>query len=207
MTDILAVGGGSPDPDALVEALAALAEGEVVGLPTDTTYVLAVDLFVPGATDVLFELNQRSRDNDLPVLVGTIDQALDLVTALPPSGRALMERCWPGPLTLVLPRSPDLEADLGDDDVTIGVRMPDHAVTLGLCRQGGPLAVVTAGVYGGTELHTAQAVADAFGDELALVLDGGRCDAGPATVVDATGEDPHLIREGRLAWKDILKSL
>jgi tRNA threonylcarbamoyl adenosine modification protein (Sua5/YciO/YrdC/YwlC family) len=206
MTEVLSIS-GTPDPNVLVETLAALAEGEIVALPTDTTYVLAVNPFVDGTTDALFEVNQRPRVNDLPLLVGTIDQALDLVTALPPAARTLMESCWPGPLTLVLPRSPDLDADLGDDEITVGLRMPDHAVPLGLCRQGGPLAVVAAGVYGKTELQTAQEVADAFGDELAIVLDGGPCTAGHATVVDATGTEPHLIREGRVPWKTLVKLL
>ena len=206
MTDVVAMG-ETPDPAVLVEVLSALADGEVVGLPTDTTYVLAVDPLVSGATDALFELTKRPHSVDLPILVGTIAQALDLVTSLPAPARRLMERFWPGPLTLVLPRSPDLDADLGDDDVTVGVRMPDHPVVLGLCREGGPLAVVAAGFHGDQELVSADAVAEQFGDQLAIVVDCGPSTPGLATVVDATGDEPHLIREGRLAWKDLLAEL
>jgi L-threonylcarbamoyladenylate synthase len=125
---------GDPvDPDALEAARQALAAGLPVGLPTDTVYVLAVDPFVPGASDRLFALKRRPRDLDLPVLVGSVDQALSLVTALPEPARRLMERCWPGPLTLVLPRDPELAADLGDDDLTVGVRMSNHPVLMALC--------------------------------------------------------------------------
>lgn len=191
-----------PDP----EVLEALEAGLPVGLPTDTVYVLAVDPFVPGASDRLFAVKRRPRDLDLPVLVATLDQAFSLTTALPEPARRLMERCWPGPLTLVLPRDPELAADLGDDEVTVGVRMTGHPVPLALCRQVGPLGVATAGIQGERELETAEEVSETFGDAVPVVLDGGRCAGLPATVVDATGDDLHLIREGRLPWAEILEA-
>lgn len=183
----------------------ALAAGLCVALPTDTVYVLAVDPFVPGASDRLFELAERPRERDLPVLVGSVWQALKLATAVPAASRRLMDRCWPGPLTLVLPRDPEVAADLGDDDLTIGVRMSAHPVPLLLCREVGPLAVATASAPGEPDFETAQEVAEEFDeDEVPVVLDGGRCAGRPATVVDGTGEDLHLIREGPLAWAEIL---
>lgn len=200
--------GGDPlDADVLEAVRKTLAEGFPVGLPTDTVYVLAVDPFVAGASDRLFALKRRPRDLDLPMLVGSLEQALDLVTALPEPARRLMERCWPGPLTLVLPRHPDLAADLGDDELTVGVRMSGHPVLLGLCRVIGPLGVAAAGFQGGRELETAEEVAETFSGAVPIVLDGGRCAGLPATVVDATGEDPHLIREGRLRWADALAAI
>jgi L-threonylcarbamoyladenylate synthase len=192
------------DADVLEAVRKTLAEGFPVGLPTDTVYVLAVDPFVTGASERLFTAKRRPRDVDLPVLVATLQQALRLVTALPLPARRLMERCWPGPLTLVLPRNPELAADLGDDEVTVGVRMSGHPVLLTICGVVGPLAVATAGIQGERELETAEEVAETFGDAVPLVLDGGRCAGLPATVIDATGEDPHLIREGRLPWADVL---
>lgn len=179
----------------------ALASGLLVAIPTDTVYVLAVDPFVPGAADRMFELVERPREQDLPVLVASVWQALNLSTAVPESSRKVMERCWPGPLTLVLPRDPEVAADLGDDDLTIGVRMSDHPVPLMLCRDVGPLAVATASATGEPDFETAEEVADEFDeDEVPVVLDGGRCAGLPATVVDGTGDDLHLIREGRLPW-------
>lgn len=206
MSKILPVG-NPPDLDALEAAVDALSSGLPVGVPTDAVYALAVDPFRPGASERLFTIKRRSREIDLPVLVGSLEQALELVTALPEAARRLMERFWPGPLTLVLPRRPGLEADLGDDELTVGVRMPSHPVPLALCRYVGPLGVGTAGIQGGAELVTADEVSSTFGDGVAIVLDGGRCAGLPATVVDATGEDPHLIREGRLPWSEILTAL
>lgn len=198
---------GSGAGDGLGAAVDALRAGQAVGLPTDTVYVLAVNPFVPGASDRLFALKRRPRDLDLPVLVASLDQALGLVTSLPEPARRLMERCWPGPLTLVLPRDPDLAADLGDDDLTIGVRMSDHPVLRALCERVGPLGVAAAGIHGERELETAEEVSDTFGGAVPVVVDGGRCAGLPATVVDATGEDPHLIREGRLPWSDALEAI
>jgi L-threonylcarbamoyladenylate synthase len=199
--------GDTLDPATTELVLDALDAGLPVAIPTDTVYALAVDPFVVGASERLFTIKRRSREIDLPVLVGSLEQALELVTALPEAALRLMEQFWPGPLTLVLPRRPDLEADLGDDELTVGVRMPSHHVPLELCRHVGPLGVGTAGLQGEAELMTADEVAATFGDAVAVVLDGGRCAGLPATVVDATGEDPHLIREGRLPWSEIQAAL
>jgi L-threonylcarbamoyladenylate synthase len=186
----------------------ALASGLVVAIPTDTVYVLAVDPFVPGASDRLFELVERSREQDLPVFVASVWQALNLATSVPESSRKVMDRCWPGPLTLVVPRDPEVAADLGDDDLTIGLRMPDHPVPQALCRDIGPLAVATAGAQGEPDFETAQEVAEEFDEEeVPVVLDGGPCTGLPSTVVDGTGDDLHLIREGRLSWSSILETL
>ena len=184
----------------------ALAAGLVVAVPTDTVYVLAVDPFVPGASDRLFELVGRSREQGLAVLVASVWQALNLATAVPEATRRLLDRGWPGPLTVVLPRDPEVAADLGDDDLTIGARMPDHPVPLQLCRDVGPLAVATLSAQGEEDIETAAEVAEEFAeDDVPVVLDGGRCTGKPATVVDGTGEDLHLIREGRFPWARILE--
>jgi tRNA threonylcarbamoyl adenosine modification protein (Sua5/YciO/YrdC/YwlC family) len=182
----------------------ALASGLCVAIPTDTVYLLAVDPFVPGASDRLFELVERSREQDLSVLVASVWQALKLATAVPDVSRRLMDALWPGPLTLVLPRDPEVAADLGDDDLTVGVRMPDHPVPMMLCRDIGPIAVATASASGDPDFETAGELAEEFGDDVPVVLDGGVCAGLPATVVDGTGEDPLLIREGRLPWATIL---
>jgi tRNA threonylcarbamoyl adenosine modification protein (Sua5/YciO/YrdC/YwlC family) len=182
----------------------ALASGLIVAIPTDTVYLLAVDPFVPGASDRLFELVERSREQNLSVFVASVWQALKLATAVPAVSHRLMEHLWPGPLTLVLPRDPEAAADLGDDDLTVGVRMPDHPVPVALCRDVGPLAVATASASGDPDFETAAELAEEFGDDVPVVLDGGVCAGLPATVVDGTGEDPLLIREGPLSWSAVL---
>ncbi|MDQ3944244.1 MAG: L-threonylcarbamoyladenylate synthase [Actinomycetota bacterium] len=195
-------------PEAIGTACQVLSAGLPVGLPTDAAYVLAVDPYAAGASDRLFAVLRRPRSLDLPVLVATVFQAESLTTALPEAAQKLMRRCWPGALTLVLPRHPDLAADLGDDDLTVGVRMPGTPAARDLCARCGPVAVATATPGPGQPaLQTAPDVVEVFGDSVPVVLDDGRCTGLPATVVDATGTDPHLIREGRLPWVEILEAI
>lgn len=206
MSQIMAASDGGLD-----EAIEAAAEqielGLPVGLPTDTVYVLAGDPGDPGLTDRLFQLKRRPRSQDLSVLVASMDQARELTTALPDSAVRLMERLWPGALTLVLPQNPDEPLDLGDDDITIGVRMPDHPIALALCAEVGPLAVTPAGHQGEKVFETAAEVAEAFGAWVPLVIDGGVCKGQAATVVDATGEEPSVLREGPVTLAQIEEAL
>ena len=191
----------------MTDALQALEAGRVVALPTDTVYGLGVDPFRPGASDRLFAIKRRPRTVDLPLLVAGADQVLTVATAVPPIAARLMGRYWPGPLTLVLPRRPDLAADLGDDEATVGVRCPDHEVPLMLCRRRGPLATTSANLHGQPTLTTAAEVEAALGEALAVVLDGGPCAGEPSTVVDCTGEAPKCLREGRIPWTEIQSAL
>jgi len=205
-TEILPVGPAVSDDsfdDAIEAAVEKVHAGVPVGIPTDTVYVLATDPTDPGATDRLFSLKHRPRSQDLSLLVASVDQALEIATSIPEATRRLMDRFWPGPLTLVVPRNPAWAVDLGDDELTIAVRAPDHAVPLALAEDVGPLAVTPAGVQGERVFETAAEVAEQYGKWVPLVLDGGRCAGLPATVVDGTGDEPRLLREGRLAWDEI----
>ncbi len=195
---------GSPPPAAAVAAATrALAEGGIVAIPTDTVYGLAVDPFRAGATDRIFAAKRRPRDVNLPLLVSGVDQALSVSTAVPALALELMARYWPGPLTIVIPAKAGLAADLGDDDVTVGVRAPDHPVPLALCAAVGPLATTSANRHGEPPMTTAAEVDATFGDALPLVLDGGLCAGSPSTVVDCTGEELKLLREGRIPWAEL----
>ena len=186
---------GDPPPDAAVAiAVEALRAGDNVGVPTDTVYGLAADPWRTGAVDRLFRIKARPRAVELPVLVAGVEQALELATEVPDVARRLMEAHWPGALTLVLPRRPDLEADLGEDDETIGVRCPAHPVPLALCRRLGPIATTSANLHGRPPATTAEMVAALPG--LDLVLDAGTCAGQPSTVVDCTGAEAKVLRQG-----------
>ncbi|HUQ63687.1 MAG TPA: L-threonylcarbamoyladenylate synthase [Acidimicrobiales bacterium] len=202
MPVVPALGDPLPD-DAITAAKHLLLDGEIVAIPTDTVYGLAANPYVPGATERLFNVKQRPRAVSLPVLVSGIDEALSLGAAVPAGAVALMDRFWPGALTVVIPCRPDLGADLGDDEVTIGVRCPDHPVAMALCWAVGPLATTSANLHGQPTLRTAADVDAALGSAVPLVLDGGRCDGEPSTVVDCTGQEPKLLRDGRVPWADV----
>ena len=191
---ILAAHGDPPPDTAIALAVEALRAGDIVGVPTDTVYGLAADPWRTGAVDRLFRIKARPRAVELPVLVAGVDQALELATEVPEVARRLMQAHWPGALTLVLPRRPDLEADLGEDDETIGVRCPAHPVPLALCRRLGPIATTSANLHGRPPATTAEMVAALPG--LELVLDAGTCDGQPSTVVDCTGAEAKVLRQG-----------
>lgn len=189
----------------LAPVVDALRGGAVVGIPTDTVYGLAVDPSRAGSTNALYLLKGRPAALALPVLVADVDQADALVPggALPAPARRLAERFWPGALTVVVARRPDLEWDLGGDRTTIGLRCPAHAVARELCRRVGALATTSANHHGHPPLVTAEDVTGAFGATL-MVIDGGRCEAPPSTVVDATVTPPRCLRAGSLSWEDVL---
>ena len=203
---ILAAFGDPPLSVAVKQAAEALTAGDIVGVPTDTVYGLAADPFHTGASDRLFALKRRPRSVELPVLVASEEEALTLTIAVPAAARRLMASYWPGALTLVLPRRPDLNADLGNDDATVGLRCPGHPVPLALCNAVGPLATTSANRHGEPPATTAPELASAFGAGVALILDAGVCNGTASTVVDCTGQEPRLLREGQLPWAELAKT-
>lgn len=173
----------------LSEAVAALRRGEVVGIPTDTVYGVAS---LPSCSDRLFELKQRPPEVQVPVLVGDPADAALLADVTGLAAR-LIEHFWPGALTIVMPQL--------DAAGTIGLRCPDHELVRELCRSVGPLATTSANLHGQPPLTTADAVRATFPG--LVVVDGGTCEGSPSTVVDATGDRPVLLREGRIGWAEL----
>lgn len=174
-------------PGAIAEAAAALARGELVAFPTDTVYGLAAG---HGHVVKLFAAKGRSRDKRIPVLLA--DGAnLDASAIVTPLARRLAARFWPGPLSIVL---------TAPGRGTIAFRVPDHpAARQLLAACGGGLPVTSANRSGGPESLSAQDVLDQLDGRIDLVIDGGRSPGGsPSTVVDCTGEEPVMVREGAI---------
>ena len=189
-------------------ALASLRSGAIVAIPTDTVYGLAVDPTVPGATDALFALKRRPDALDLPVLVGSLDQAEALAgpAGLAESARRLAQRFWPGALTIVVRRRPGLDWALGADTRSIGLRLPDHDVARALCADVGPLATTSANHHGEPPCADAEDVARVFGSSV-MIVDGGRCDGAPSTVVSVLGDSLRCVREGAVPWAEVVAAL
>ena len=180
------------------EAVAALGRGEAVVVPTDTVYGLAVASIVPGATAKLFAIKGRPTGVALPVLVADEAQART-IAAVSPRAAELMARHWPGALTIVLPRLPDFQADLGGlDTSTVGVRVAAHPVPVALARAVGPLATTSANRHGRPTPLTAEDVVAELGVAVAVVIDGGRCDGAPSTVVSVVGDTIEVLRRGAI---------
>ena len=203
MTELLP----ADDPNAFDEAVRLLRAGEVVALPTDTVYGVAVDAFATGGADRLFAAKQRDRSVAIPVLVATPDAATPLVEGpIDIVARRWMERFWPGALTIVLPRATDRrDVDLGGDPTTIGLRCPDHRLVRQLCGEVGPLATTSANRHKEPTPPDAEGVAAALGETVALVLDGGPCEGAPSTVVSVLGDEVTLLREGRIPFDDLIR--
>ncbi len=200
---ILAAGGEVPDHAALQAAATVLRAGQVLGMPTDTVYGVAVDPRVPGSVDRIFAAKGRPRSVELPVLVADRDQAVELCGAIPPDAQRLMDRFWPGALTIVLPLRQPLE--LGGDGATVGVRCPAHPVPRALCAMVGPLATTSANPHGEPPAEEALAVSGLPG--VALVLDAGTCAGLPSTVVDCSAAAIAVLRHGRVPWAVIQETL
>lgn len=190
----------SDGPAGRAEALRVLRAGGIVAVPTDTVYGLAVALETPDGIERLFEAKRRPTDRAIAVLLADLEQAAAIAT-LTPAGRRLAAAFWPGGLTLVLPQRPDrpLADALTGGRPTIGVRVPDHPAPRALAAALGPLPTTSANVSGEPEARDAAEIERLFGDAIDLILDDGPARGGPAsTVVDASGAEPLILREGAI---------
>jgi L-threonylcarbamoyladenylate synthase len=200
------------DPDARVEGLAAAARtvrgGRLVVLPTDTVYGIGCDAFSSTAVRSLLAAKRRGPDMPVPVLVGSWSTIDGLVLGVPKTARDLIEAFWPGGLSIVLPHAPSLDWDLGSTKGTVMLRMPLHPVALELLRDVGPMAVSSANVSGSPPASSAAEAQAQLGDSVAVYLDGGPSGEPIAsTVVDLTGDDPRVLREGAVGTAAVAEVL
>ena len=198
MTRLVAVDRDAPSAAAVEEAAAVLRADGLIAFPTETFYGLGAAALRPAAVRRIFEVKGRPEGKPLLVLVDSIAMAERLAISVPPRARALMDRHWPGPLTLVLRARPEVPTEITAGSGTIGVRLSAHAVARALVTAlGGPVTAPSANLSGRPAPTTAAEVAAAFGDALPLVLDGGATPGGqPSTVLDVTVDPPRLIRAG-----------
>jgi L-threonylcarbamoyladenylate synthase len=199
----------------MVDAAANLLAGGLVAFPTETVYGLGADASNADALARIYSVKGRPADHPLIVHVASMDGLGDWADDVPGYAISLARDFWPGPMTLVLKRS-DLAGDFvtGGQD-TVGVRVPDHPVALGLLeafeRAGGKgVAAPSANRFGNVSPTTAQAVSDELGDYLAdgdQILDGGACDVGvESTIIDCTGDVPKILRPGAITAQMIAES-
>ena len=187
---------------ALAAAATELRDGRVIVIPTDTVYGVAADAFNHDAVRALLAAKGRGPTMPPPVLVGSAATLDALATNIPAWARALVEKFWPGPLTLVLHEQSSLMWDLGETKGTVAVRMPDHPIALEVIASVGPLAVSSANRTGMPAATTAQAAKDMLGD--LVVLDAGDSPVAEAsTIIDATTDTPRVLRMGALTLAQV----
>jgi tRNA threonylcarbamoyl adenosine modification protein (Sua5/YciO/YrdC/YwlC family) len=188
-------------------AIEAIKNGELVVLPTDTVYGIGADAFTPHAVKALLTA-KGGRHTPPAVLVGSRHTLDGLVFTLPRAARELAEAFWPGPLTIVVQHSPSLQWDLGDTGGQVLVRMPLHPVALEVLRETGPMALSAANRAGQSPALTAEEARDQFGYTVRTYLDAGPCgDPVPSTIVDVTGAEPQVLREGAISFAQIREVL
>ena len=191
-------------PTAIPHALDVLRNGGLVAFPTDTVYGLAAPVHDVESIERLYIVKGRNNTKAIAVLIGSVSDLDQVTVDLKPTTRKVAEHFWPGPLTLIVPRHPDLP-DVLAPLATIGVRIPDHPVALALLQAAGPLAVTSANLSGGENAMTARQVYQQLQGRIHLILDGGRTPGGvPSTVVDCTTPEPQILREGPISLAEIM---
>ena len=204
---MLRVDPNAPDAAVIRDAAQMIRDGLVVAYPTDTVYGLAVDPRNARAVRRLFELKGRPESSALTLIAADIAQVRE-VADMTPHGERLAERWWPGPLTLVLRAKPVLARETLAGGATVGVRVPDHAVAIAIARATEFCVTATsANASGGAATSAADAVLSALPGVDAIVDAGSSRGGAPSTIVDASGRDVTLLRDGAVPWERVLKSL
>ena len=172
--------------------------------PTETLYGLGINPLHPGAMARLYEIKGRDRDKPIPFLIKDLHMLTTLVEECPPIGKQLIERYWPGPLTLIFRAKEGLPAPLRGRDGTIGLRISSHPIARMIVeRLDTPLTSTSANPAGEEDLTDVEKIAQRFGDQVDLIIDGGKVSGVGSTVVDLTVSPPAMVREGMI--KDPLR--
>jgi len=190
-------------------ALEALRAGQLVAIPTETVYGLGADARNDEAVRKIFAAKGRPADHPLIVHIGDAAQMKDWALTVSPAAQLLADALWPGPLTLLLQRHASVSDVVTGGRPTIGLRVPDHSLTLALLVAfGGGVAAPSANRFGKVSPTTAAHVVADLGEAVDLVLDGGPCRVGvESTIVDLGGEVPEVLRLGGISLDQIAEVL
>ena len=186
-----------------------LRQGELVALPTETVYGIAADARNGEAVKKIFVAKGRPQDNPLIVHIAGPDMLPGLVSEVPERAQLLMAAFCPGPLTIIMPRGPEVAAECCAGLDTVGIRMPSHPVVQAIIRQSGcAFAAPSANLSGKPSPTNAQDVFTDMDGRLPLILDGGECAVGvESTVISVVGEKPTLFRPGHITLEELERAL
>jgi L-threonylcarbamoyladenylate synthase len=191
------------DPETLARALELLKKGELVAFPTDTVYGLGALAFNAEAVERIYAAKDRPVEKAISVLIADPSDLTKVALDVSQAAARLAECFWPGALTLVVEKHPDLPESVSARH-TVGMRIPNHPVARALLRFAGPMAVTSANLSGQPSPATAQEVYTQLGGRIALIMDGGITPGGvPSTVVDCTGAEPRILRPGPVSEQKI----
>lgn len=179
--------------------------GGIVGVPTETVYGLAASGFNKNAVEMIYKLKGRPAAKPLSLLVSSTDMAETVCAEFPEAARKLAKAFWPGPLTIVLPCSSAIPAIVTAGGKTVGVRCPDHILTLELIRLTGvPLAAPSANKSNEPSPRSADEVLRYFDGKIPCIVDGGVCELGVESTIVSLAEKPYkILRYGALAEEEV----
>ena len=190
--------------EGVARAAAAVRDGEVVVMPTDTVYGIGADAFSPEAVASVLAAKGRGREMPPPVLVPSVRTVDGLATEVPAWAHDLIRAFWPGPLTLVLKAQSSLMWDLGETNGTVALRMPEDDVALALLSEVGPMAVTSANLTGQPPATTVVDAATQLGAAVAVYLDGGPTTGTEvSTILDCTGDRYVVLRAGAISEEQL----
>ncbi|HEX9397080.1 MAG TPA: L-threonylcarbamoyladenylate synthase, partial [Burkholderiales bacterium] len=186
-----------------------LRQGRLVAFPTETVYGLGADAWNPAAVKKLYAVKQRPADHPVIVHFASADQAFTWAREVPDSARALAQRFWPGPLTLILKRTSKAPDFITGGQDNVGVRVPSHPVAHELLAAfGGGVAAPSANRFGAVSPTTASHVLADLGTDVDLVLEGGATQVGiESTILDLSGDAPVLLRPGHISRQQLQEAL
>ena len=191
------------------QAASILRDGGLIAFPTETYYGLAVDPFNEKSLNRLFSIKKRSAVKPVLVLIPSREDIFRVTDVVPDAADQLMDKFWPGPLTMVFSARKELSLMLTGSTGTVGVRISPHPVAQALLQAyGEPLTATSANRSGGSPAITANEVKQIFGDEIDMVLEGGRTPGKkPSTLITFNGNSIECIREGCFPFSEITQAI
>lgn len=204
MTQILKISSVNPEKTLIKKAARAIKQGELVAFPTETVYGLGADAFNTKAIKKIFKVKGRPQDNPLIVHISSENQLKPLVKEIPEKAKILIDKFWPGPLTLVFKKSKKVSKKVTAGLETVAIRMPSHKVAKSLIEKSGPIAAPSANISGrpsGT--HSSHVHSDLNG-KIPYIIDSGHSQTGiESTVLDLTTSPATLLRPGKITREQI----
>lgn len=208
ITQYFKIKGKEPDLQVIRRAAGLIEEGELVAFPTETVYGLGAGAFQVEAVKKIFQVKGRPPENPLLVHVSSLKQVEQLVRSFPRDARLLMEKFWPGPLSIILPAAGNIPEIVRGGKSGVGLRMPDHPTAIAFIDQAGPLAAPSANLYGRPSPTSADHVKADLDGKIAAVLDAGDTGIGmESTLIDMMDKEYKILRRGGLDPEKIEKAL
>jgi L-threonylcarbamoyladenylate synthase len=199
VVEVIQIDPDSPASELIAEAVRVLRTKGVIIYPTETLYGLGANPLFPEAMERIYAIKGREEAKPIPFLIKDQEMLAALVAEVPPIGRELMERYWPGALTLIFRAKKGLLPPLRSKDGTIGLRISSHPVARRIVEaMDAPLTSTSANLAGAEDLIDVRRISQLFGDQVDLIIDAGRMPGKGSTVIDLTVDPPRIVREGMI---------